>query len=101
MLGKAGAPAQDGHLLAQEATSHGDQLPHSFQMAVHYVPQPPLRVMQGDKEAIPQLPGLHAWAWAVGLHGKMWVNQRMEACALHNGGHSLWGSSQGIAEGPW
>lgn len=83
----------------QEPASPGDQLSHHVQMAMHHVPQPSLRVVIGDKDDTPQLLVLYAWAWVLGSHGGVGVDWDTEAHAVHQRGHSLWGSSGSLKAG--
>lgn len=63
--------------------SHGNQLLHHAQKAVHDIPQPLVSIAQGDKQHVPQFLGLCTWAWTVGCHGGVQAGWKMEAHAIN------------------
>lgn len=61
-------------------------------MGMCNVPQPLLRVTQGDKKDVPQLLGLWAWACILGLHGGV-QGGKTDVHAVNKRGYSHWFSS--------
>lgn len=84
-------PTQTVQLLScgYKAMYHGDQLPAHVQVGVHYVPQPPMRVVHGNKQGTLQLLHLRAWAWMAGYHCRVQAGWDMEAHATHDRGGLL------------